>query len=173
MIGIRFVRSRALLAAVPAAMIGFAVLTSSPASAYSTVHTAQCAKGPTGVWNVGFSINGYSCAIEFETAGTTGYLRVTGETGAYTWNKVGSATTATGKVIPISPNQRVLCGVTNKKPHLLTPGVLYNFQTVCAFKLIKTNLGLALKLITPSNWSAEYGLKPGAAPVASTAVPWA
>jgi hypothetical protein len=158
-----------ILAAFVTGIIALLVAVANPAAA-STAHYAGCTE-VGGVWNVGISTNGYMCAIQYRAASGIAYLRVTGETGTYTWDKLGSGTSATGTQIPVSPNNGVYCGVIGSHPYLLIPGVKYDWESTCTYHLLSTSVGRVLKLVT-NGLSMKFLLKPGTAPASSTLIAW-
>ena len=161
-------RIRMILAALTAAVAALIVAVATPAQA-STTHYAGCTK-VSGVWVLGVDPNGYMCAIQFREGNGIAYLRMTGETGTYTWYRVGARTTLTGTQIQVSSPNAVYAGVNNGHPYLYIPGKPYAYITTAAYSLLKTAGGLGLRLTTNglvSNFPIKKVAPPGAtAPIA-------
>jgi hypothetical protein len=160
-----------ILAALTSAGTALLLIAAPGAAQASTGHYVQCTK-VAGVWVIGVDPNGYMCALQFRARSGIAYERVTGETGAFTWYRVGSTRiTASGTQIPVSSPNVVYVGVNGTHPYLLIPHVLYAWDSTGTYDQLRTPVGLALKLAT-NGLVSEFPVKKVSPPGATTQIAW-
>jgi hypothetical protein len=163
--------SRTILAGLTAAAAALLVMAAAPASA-STGHYAQCTE-VSGVWVLGTDANGYMCAVQFRAGGGVAYLRMTGETGKYTWYRVSSSlVSATGTQIPVSSPNVVYVGVRNSHPYLLIPGKQYAYDSTGTYNLLRTSGGTVVLKLATNGLASKFPITRVAPPGTTTQIAW-